>query len=65
MEGTVDTARDAERIIREVKPDLTIVDSLFMPAKDAAQRLGARWVIASPNTLFDLAREAQGLGAFT
>ena len=65
VSGTVDTARDMEPVMQDVKPDLTIVDSLFMSAQDAAQRLGVRWVIASPNTLFELVRQAHGLRAFT
>jgi hypothetical protein len=62
---TVDIARDVERIIAEIKPDLTVVDSYFTAAKDATRRLGIQWVILSPNTLFELAREEQGLGAFS
>ncbi|KAL2177464.1 glycosyltransferase family 1 protein [Thermothelomyces heterothallicus CBS 202.75] len=43
------------RILDEVQPDITVVDSLFAPGLTACRALGRRHIVLSPNTLKDFA----------
>jgi hypothetical protein len=42
-----------------------VVDTLWAAAADAAAKSGQKWVSLSPNTLKEVAADAQGLGAFS
>jgi hypothetical protein len=61
---TISIIRDVERVIEQVDPDFVVVDSLFNQAVDALQRLRRQYVYLSPNTLKDVAAEAQGAAVF-
>lgn len=60
-ENIVQTIKEIEKVIIDVDPDLVVVDSLFAAGRDAADKLGRRWVILSPNTLKDNVIDAQGI----
>ncbi|TYJ58956.1 hypothetical protein B9479_000394 [Cryptococcus floricola] len=61
----IETAHDVERLLRELKPDLVIVDTLFGPARDAIGKMAdVRFITLSPNTVKEVAVGDQGLGAF-
>ncbi|KAK2051474.1 family 1 glycosyltransferase [Colletotrichum caudatum] len=52
------------RIIKEVQPDLAIVDNLFTPGLTAARHLGIKYMVLSPNTLKDFVAPLQPWAAF-
>lgn len=64
MTSHVESARDIERVIKEVDADLVIIDSLFVGGLDAVSRLDRKALILSPNTLKEAATGDQGLRAF-
>jgi hypothetical protein len=47
--------REAERILQEVQPDLTVIEPLFTPAMTLCHHLNAKWVVLAPNTIKDFA----------
>lgn len=51
--------REAERVLNQVKPDLTVVDPLFTPGLTLCHHLGINWVVLAPNTVKDFAVPAQ------
>ncbi|KAK1983969.1 glycosyltransferase family 1 protein [Colletotrichum cereale] len=55
---------EVRRIIKEVQPDLTIVDNLFTPGLTAVRQLGIKYIVLSPNTLKDFAAPLQPWAAF-
>jgi hypothetical protein len=56
-------AKDVERVIGQVAPDLVILDTLFQQAIDAAWRMGVKYCLLSPNTAKDVALKELGLCA--
>ncbi|KAK1966896.1 family 1 glycosyltransferase [Colletotrichum sublineola] len=55
---------EVRRIIKEVQPDLTIVDNLFTPGLTAVRYLGIKYIVLSPNTLKEFAAPLQSWAAF-
>lgn len=51
------------KIIREVQPDITAVDSVFSAGTTACRNLSLRYVVLSPNTIKDFAVGLQPRGA--
>ncbi|KAF4469860.1 glycosyltransferase family 1 [Fusarium albosuccineum] len=42
-------------VLKDVKPDLTVVEPLFTPALTACNHLSINWIVLSPNTIKDFA----------
>ncbi|KUI54172.1 Cyanidin-3-O-glucoside 2-O-glucuronosyltransferase [Cytospora mali] len=51
------------KIIKEVNPDLTVVDPLYVPALTAAYNLKLKWTVLAPNTIKDFAVPLQPYAA--
>ncbi|KAH8816711.1 hypothetical protein F5884DRAFT_853146 [Xylogone sp. PMI_703] len=47
--------REAERVLEEVKPDLTVVEPLFTPGLTMCHHLKIDWMVLAPNTIKDFA----------
>lgn len=62
-EEIVDLYTQVVSIIKEVNPDLTIVDPLHLPALTAAYNLKVKWTVLAPNTIKDFAVPCQPYGA--
>lgn len=60
----VNMAQTIEGILKDIKPDLVVVDNLLPQASDAAERLGMAMIILSPNAWMDNVNRSQGLGVF-
>lgn len=62
-EEVVDLYNQVVNILKEVNPDLTIVDSMHVPALTAAHNLRVKWMVLAPNTIKDFAVPYQPYGA--
>lgn len=59
----VDLYNQVVDILKEVNPDLTIVDPLYLPALTAVYNLKVKWTVLAPNTIKDFAVPCQPYGA--
>lgn len=63
-EGFGVVCTEVERILDEVRPDLTIIEPLFGPGLTICNRRGGNWIVLAPNTIKDFAVPVQpGLAA--
>lgn len=62
-EEVVDLYAQVVSIIKEVDPDLTVIDPLYLPALTAAFNLEVKWMVLAPNTIKDFAVPSQPYGA--
>lgn len=51
--------RQAERILSDVRPDLTAIDPIFTPGLTLCHHLKTNWLVLAPNTLKDFALPMQ------
>ncbi|KAF5698761.1 glycosyltransferase family 1 [Fusarium mundagurra] len=42
-------------VVKQVKPDLTVVEPLFSPGLTVCHHVGVKWIVLSPNTIKDFA----------
>ncbi|KAF3006326.1 hypothetical protein E8E14_002405 [Neopestalotiopsis sp. 37M] len=50
---------EVERIVDEVRPDLTLVEPLFSPGLTICLHRGVKWMVLAPNTIKDFAVPVQ------
>lgn len=62
-EEIVDMYAKTVSIIKEVNPDLTVVDILHVPGLTAANYLNVKWMVLAPNTIKDFVVPRQPRGA--
>lgn len=62
-EEVVDLYNQVVSILKEVSPDLTVVDPLYLPALTAVYNLKMKWTVLAPNTIKDFAVPCQPYGA--
>ncbi|KAH6619561.1 hypothetical protein B0J18DRAFT_434421 [Chaetomium sp. MPI-SDFR-AT-0129] len=51
--------RQAERILSDVRPDVTVIDPIFTPGLTLCHHLKTNWLVLAPNTLKDFALPMQ------
>jgi hypothetical protein len=51
--------REAERVLEEVKPDITVIDPIFTPGLTLCHHLNVNWMVLAPNTIKDFALPSQ------
>ena len=56
------TSKAAVNLIKRIQPELVVLDNLFDAGIDAANEVGCKWVILSPNPYTYLAAPQQGTG---
>ncbi|KAF3764598.1 family 1 glycosyltransferase [Cryphonectria parasitica EP155] len=62
-EEVVDLYAQTVSIIKEVQPELTVIDPLYLPGLTAAHYLKVKWTVLAPNTIKDFAVPCQPKGA--